>query len=124
LGQRNNNPINLKAFDNWAGMIGKDKYGHAVFKDLEYGVRAGYKNLYNHAKKHPDQTLLEYMKTFAEENQKQEADFIAKALGISVNTKLKDIDIADMLIAMSKFESKTILQRSNVEDVKRKFGLR
>jgi len=124
IGQINNNPINLKAFEDWKGMTGKDKYGHAIFKDLEHGIRASYINLSNHKRKHPDETLLEYMKTFAEANQKPEAEFIAKHLGITVDTKLKDINIDDMLIAMSKFESKIVLQKSNVEDAKRKFGLK
>jgi hypothetical protein len=123
LGQRNNNPINLKAFSNWEGMTGKDKYGHAIFSSLEYGIRAGLKNLKNAFNRRPEQTLVDYMNRFAEENGTSQAKFIAKELGVSIDTKLKDLDFVDVFISLSKTESRTHLDKQEVLRVKEKYNL-
>lgn len=39
LGLRNNNPGNIRPFDDWKGMIGTNA-GFAVFKDISWGLRA------------------------------------------------------------------------------------
>lgn len=39
LGLRNNNPGNIRPFDQWQGMIGTNQ-GFAVFKDISWGLRA------------------------------------------------------------------------------------
>jgi len=125
VGQRNNNPINLKAFDDWRGMTGKDSDGHAIFKDLEHGIRAGYKNLYNHIRDNSDETLRDYMHSYAEANQDKYADFLGDKLGVSPEVKLKDIkSITDLMIAMAKWESKMDLTNQQITDVKSKFGLK
>ena len=123
LGQRNNNPINIKAFDNWDGMTGQDEYGHAIFKNLDYGIRAAYKNFDNHIKGNPDQSLLDYFNTFAEENGGAEAKYIADKLGVSVNSKLNMFRPEDILVHSSKFESKTDITPEGLKNVMDKFGL-
>lgn len=123
LGEKNHNPLNLKATYKWDGMTGKDRFGHAIFKDLEHGIRAGIKTLSVHFKKHPDETLVHYMTTFAEENGQAEARYIASHLGISTNTQLKDINLVDMMVALSAIESGTTLDRDDVVKIKAKFGI-
>ena len=123
LGQKNNNPVNLKALDKWDGMIGKDKYEHAIFKDLDHGIRANYKNFSNHRRDNPDQTLNQYFNKFAEENGTEEANFIAKKLGISPNTKLKNISTEDILIHAAQFESETKLDKKKISEIKKRFNL-
>jgi len=126
LGQKNNNPINLKVRDKkkpWDGTTGYDKQGHAQFENIDMGIRAALKNLKNHKKAHPNQTLIQYLRTFAQANSKAEAKFIAKALNITINTQLKKIDMEKLLIPMAQFESKTKLTPAQVKAVKEKFNL-
>ena len=123
LGQKNNNPINIKAFDKWEGMTGKDKYGHAIFQDQEHGIRAALKNLKNHQKKNPEQTLDQYLNTFAEQNGTKEAEFIAEHNGVTKDIKLKDLNIANILIPMALFESGTKLTLEQVAKVAGKYKL-
>lgn len=123
LGVKNNNPINLKAFDKWDGMTGKDKQGHAQFKDMDYGVRAAIKNLNNHKAKNPKQTLVSYLNSFAEANGTEEAKFIAKKLGIKYDARLKDLNMEDVLIPLAQFESKITITPEDIKRVKEKFKL-
>ena len=109
LGQQNNNPINLKAFDNWRGMTGKDKFGHAIFATLEDGIRASLKNLVNHQKKNPNETLRQYMRIFKTKKGDYQAEYIASKLGISPDTQRKDLDMAKVLIPLAKIESGIVL---------------
>lgn len=123
LGEKNNNPINIKAFDKWDGMIGKDKQGHAQFKSLEYGIRASIKNLKNHQRKHPTQSIKAYLKTFAEANSEEEANYISENMGISPNTSLARVDMDEFLIHLAKFESKMDLTKDQIVKIKNKFKL-
>lgn len=103
---KNNNPGNLKGNDKWLGMTGKDKYGHIIFDTLEHGIRALKRNLQNHAKNNPNQTLINYMNSYAEENGTNEAKFIADKMKIKADAPLKDIDINEMSKYVAQFESK------------------
>lgn len=123
LGEKNNNPINLKAFDKWDGMTGKDSFGHAQFKDLDHGIRASLKNLKNHQKKHPTQSVKAYLNKFAEKNGDKEADYIAGKMGISPNTSLAKVDMEEFLIHLARFESKMELSREEIKRVAKKFKL-
>lgn len=124
IGMKNNNPINLKAFDKWDGMTGKDKQGHAQFKDLDSGIRAAIKNLQNHKTKNPSQSLEKYLNSFAEKNGKQEAEHIAKALGVTTKTSLAVIDMEKLIIPMAEFESKIKLTPADIARVKKKYNLK
>lgn len=124
IGQKNNNPINLKAFDKWDGMTGKDRFGHAQFKSLDHGIRAAYKNLSNHKRDNPAQPLEGYLKTFAEANHQEEAEFIAKNLGISPKASLASIDMGKLIIPMAQFESKIKLTPKDIQRVKERFNLK
>ncbi len=124
IGQNNNNPINLKAFQKWDGMTGKDKFGHAQFQDLDHGIRAALRNLNNHQAKNPNQSIVGYMNTFAEANSGPEARYIAKQLGVSPSTKISKVNMDDFLIHLARFESKTNLTQDDIMRVKQKFGMK
>ena len=121
LGQRNNNPINLKALEKWEGQVGKDEQGHVIFKDLDYGIRGSLKNLKTHQRKNPNESIAEYMNKFAEGNQKEEAEYIAKNLHVGTDTKLKDIEMERLLIYLAWFESNTKIKFEDIYRVKKKF---
>ena len=104
-------------------MIGKDKQGHAQFKSLEYGIRASIKNLKNHQRKHPTQSIKAYLKTFAEANSEEEANYISENMGISPNTSLARVDMDEFLIHLAKFESKMDLTKDQIVKIKNKFKL-
>ena len=108
LGMKNNNPGNLKGYEQgWKGSTGKDKYGHVQFASMDDGIRANYKNLVNHARKNPDETLIHYLQSsYAEANGAAEARYIEKHSGISVNEKLKNIDWTVAAPHLWKIESK------------------
>ncbi|MBQ7606449.1 MAG: hypothetical protein IJU76_00455, partial [Desulfovibrionaceae bacterium] len=50
LARKNLNFLNVKG-TGWVGQIGNDKFGHAIFSSLEYGIRAGSFVLKNYAKR-------------------------------------------------------------------------
>lgn len=124
IGQKNNNPINLKAFEKWDGMTGKDSFGHAQFKDLDHGIRAAIKNLNNHKAKNPTQSLDAYLNKFAEKNGSKEAQYIANQLGISPKTSLAKIDMTKVIPHLAKFESKMDITDQDIQRVIKKFNLK
>ena len=67
LAFRNRNLLNVKG-KNWQGQVGNDKFGHAVFKSWEYGVRAAAFTLRTYAVKHKLTTLESIVGRFAEGN--------------------------------------------------------
>ena len=120
LGERNNNPGNLKKppGDVWKGTTGYDKRGHAVFSSLDYGIRALYINFYNRAKRCPDMTLKHYFsRVYAEKNGENEARYIADKLGIGVETKLRDVDLAGLVQCVAWFESRMSIDREQIDRV-------
>lgn len=123
LGQKNNNPGNLKATEKWQGMTGKDKFGHAQFKTKELGERALIKDLQSHRRKHMNQSLKEFMNTYAKRNGPQEAEFIAKHLGVDSNSKLKDINVYKMSKYLAKIESKMDISDNELSKVKKDYNL-
>lgn len=123
LGQKNNNPINLKGTQKWDGMKSKDRQGHAVFIDQDHGIRAGLRDLTVHKRKNPNQTLKQFLNSFAEANGDQEAKFIADHLKIDVNSKLKDVDMFKAIIPLARIESKTKLTDADIARIKKKFHL-
>jgi hypothetical protein len=117
LGAKNNNPFNLRGSDKWQGKTGKDKQGHIQFDSLENGVRAGIKNLKNHAAKNPNQTLEQYMNSYAEENGTEEAKYIAGKLGVEPSAKLKDLNMEEVAKPLAMFESKVDISQTSKKKV-------
>jgi hypothetical protein len=124
LGQRNNNPINLKGIVKWAGMTGQDKFGHAQFGSLEEGIRAGLVNLRTHQLRNPEESLRKYMRSFKTAKGDYQANYIAKALGISPDTKMKDLDMGSVIIPLARIESKIRLTPEQIVQVKKQFNLK
>jgi Peptidase M15 len=114
IGQKLNNPINLMGVDNWKGMIGKDRFGHAIFATLEDGIRAALRNLQVHQQKNPDQTLRQYMRTFKVKSGDYQAEYIAQTLKISPDIKIKDIDMRQVLIPLAKIETQMNLKPNQI----------
>lgn len=113
LAQKNNNPLNIKALggDNmWQGQIGKDKFGHAIFSSLEYGVRAASFVLRSYARTHKIDTIRGVVRRFAEGNQAAYMSFLSKRLGVGVDEKIDLIQrMPELLKGMARFESGTNL---------------
>lgn len=126
IGVVNNNPGNVKkpGADTWLGSVGYDRYGHVIFVDRQHGVRALYKNFLNRARRCPDMTLYTYFSyVYAEENGAEEARFVAAELGVSVNTKLRSVNLVRMVVACAWFESNMVLSEEEVREVIRTFNL-
>jgi len=123
LAQKNNNPVNLKAFVQWDGMTGKDKYGHAVFESMDYGIRAALKNAQTRRSRRPCQTLREWMNDFAEENGDFEAEYIARKMNIPSETLLKNIDMAELVRHQAWFEGQVEISRNKITEVRERFGI-
>lgn len=95
VSERNNNPGNLKNAGQ-AGVIGQDSQGHAIFESFEAGWNAlinqltiafdGRSRIYN-----PDMTLFEFFSKYAEANSTEYADYVANRLGVSPETKLRQL---------------------------------
>lgn len=118
IGQKNNNPINLKGTYDWKGMVGKDKYGHAIFKTLDDGIRASLKNLVVHQRRNPNQTLRQYMRVFKTKPGDYQANYIAKYLGVSPDSKLKDLNMAEVLIPLARIETTLTLSPNQINLVR------
>lgn len=70
IGIDNHNPFNIKGNvrDPWHGMTGLDQYGHAVFTDQVYSVRALVRILWKYWHKHGVNNLHEFAARYAPEN--------------------------------------------------------
>lgn len=108
LAVKNNNPLNVKTPREgfWKGQIGVDKQGHAIFSDVESGLRAASINLKNYAKRHKIDTIEKLVKRFAEGNNKPYINYLCKALKLKPNEKFNVVRrLPELLKYMSKFES-------------------
>ena len=96
---RNNNPGDLRppngAGNYWAGQIGVDSDGFAVFGTSDAGWNALYTNLNTHIGNNPTQTLADYIAQYAPANDGNDptsyADNVAAALGVDSSDQLGDI---------------------------------
>lgn len=106
LGWLNNNPLNVKGKD-WAGQVGNDPLGHAVFSHPYYGLRAGAKTL----KKYQEQginTLTGIIDKWATGNKAAYVAFLAKRLNIQPDDKIDILAMLPWIVeAMVLFESGT-----------------
>ncbi len=92
---KNKNPGNVKAAGQ-AGIVSKDAFGHAIFATFEDGYKALYNQVWmmfsntSHVY-NSEMTLYDVFKHYAEGNSKEYAEFVAKRLDVTPETKLKDI---------------------------------
>lgn len=96
---RNNNPANAK-FVGQKNTVGRDDKGFAIFKSYQDGLNYLCTILYNAAAGkskvyRPNMTLLEWAQTYAPASDNNDSDryaqVVAAKIGVSVNTKLKDL---------------------------------
>lgn len=107
LAVRNRNPLNVKTPGAavWAGQVGQDEFGHAIFQSWEHGVRAASCVLRAYAKKHAIDTVTGIVTRFAEGNRENYIKFVCKRLGVEPDEKISIIKrMADLLSAMARFE--------------------
>lgn len=109
IGQKNNNPGNLKGNDKWIGATGHDKFGHVTFDTPEHGARALQRDVQTHQARHPEHTLTDFMNSYAAENGDSEARFIAGKLGVKPNSKISSLDSGKVAKAIAQFESKSLI---------------
>jgi hypothetical protein len=93
---RNNNPGNIRWPGGLPGQIGVDDTGHAIFDSFESGWAAllrqlqlavsGRSRVYR-----PDMTLYEFFRLYAEENSGPYAEFVARQLGVSPETQIREL---------------------------------
>lgn len=109
LAQKNNNPLNIKRPANggtWKGQVGTDKFGHAVFERIEYGVRAGALVLRSYARKHKVSTVEDLVRRFAEDNHDGYIKHLCAKLGVSPQEKLDLVKrMPELLRVMIRQES-------------------
>lgn len=109
LAQKNNNPLNVKrpaGGGRWKGQIGVDKFGHAIFKTQEYGIRAGALVLRSYAKKHKISTIAELVSRFAEGNHESYIKGLCSRLGVAADEQIDLVKrMPELLRAMVRQES-------------------
>lgn len=105
LAERNLNPLNVKG-TGWVGQVGSDKYGHAQFCAIEYGIRAAAKVLRSYYYRHGIDTIRGIVRRFAEGNQKEYIVFLSRRMGVQPDESFDVVRfIPQLLRHMSYFES-------------------
>ena len=106
---QNKNLLNVKnswGGNKWKGQIGTDRFGHAIFSDWEYGIRAASIVLKNYANKHEIDTVQKIVKRFCTGNHQTYIKFISKKLNVSPDEKIDILKrMPELLKAMARFES-------------------
>ena len=127
-GLRNNNPGNIRiSKDKWQGLKAKqtDK-SFFQFISIEYGYRALIRTLQNYRKLYGCQTIADFIKRWAPENENNTAGYITrvcKEMQVP-STCIPDINDKDMMCAfaaaISQVENDT---PANMEDVRKGWDL-
>ena len=113
-GIRNNNPLNIKYNPNndWLGQVGSDDDGFAIFKDIDYGYRAGNQLLQTYGEDHGIDTISEVINRFApaadDNDTDSYSDFVSSRMGIGADEKLDMSDPAlrkELTTIMASFET-------------------
>lgn len=91
LARANRNFLNIKQLSNgqlWEGQIGVDKFGHVIFSDAGYSVRAGAIILRSYERKHKINTIEDLVNRFCQSNRKEYTQHLCRELGVKPDTKL------------------------------------
>jgi len=110
VGQRNNNPGNLRSFDDFQGKTGQGKGGYDIYDTLDNGARALARDLHTKSKRGV-KTVRELMTGYAPPSDNNPTgsyiDYLANDLGVDPD---QEIDIAKMrpiiMRSITKFENK------------------
>jgi hypothetical protein len=129
---KNNNPLNLKVvyrYDKkgrkfmipWAGQIGVDSRGFAIFKDEIYGLRSWLKNAKDSCEMYGTDTLSKLITKCSpphENDTNNYIKFVAQNLGISPDEKLdltNKEQMVGLLALVTQKESSAIYPRQTLE---------
>ena len=110
VGQRNNNPGNLRSFDDFQGKTGQGKGGYDIYDTMDNGARALARDLHTKSKRGV-RTVRELMTGYAPPSDNNPTgsyiDYVANDLGVDPD---QEIDIANMrpklMRSITKFENK------------------
>ncbi len=110
VGQRNNNPGNLRSFDDFQGKTGQGKGGYDIYDTLDNGARALARDLHTKSKRGV-RTVRDLMTGYAPPSDNNPTgsyiDYVANDLGVDPD---QEIDIANMrpklMRSITKFENK------------------
>lgn len=106
-GIRNHNPGNIRAGDNWRGMVGTDDAGFVVFDSPAYGIRA-MQRILNSYRARGVNTVRAIINTWAppnENNTSAYVDHVAKVLGVAPDEILPVERDASLIAAIIKHEN-------------------
>ncbi|UCH71715.1 MAG: hypothetical protein JSW62_04775 [Thermoplasmatales archaeon] len=99
--QRNNNPGNLK-FAGQKGAYAKDKHGHAIFRTINDGWNALYKQI--DLDKNRGHTLKSFIKKYAPFAPDTYLPFIVKKMDTYEDVKLYELDTERLALHIATFE--------------------
>jgi hypothetical protein len=130
LGLRNNNPLNIRISSNaWQGKIASPN-GFENFSTLEYGIRAGVKNLQTYYTKYNLMTVTTIISKWApptENHTQNYINYVASALGVSPTAVISYTTdtFSKLVAAMSEVElgKQYGISVSKVKGVISQFGL-
>lgn len=109
LAQQNRNAGNVKSLVDgqlWEGQIGTDRFGHAIFKDVAYSVRATALIIKAYERKHGIKTVRALVTRFAEGNREQYIGHLCRVLGVQPDEEFSLISrLPDLLKGIAKFET-------------------
>ncbi|MCR5258760.1 MAG: hypothetical protein K6E40_11455 [Desulfovibrio sp.] len=107
LAYKNANPCNVKNLgrQRWRGEIGRDRHGHCIFSDIQYGLRAAVLTLRSYQTRHGIKTLDGIIDRFCGGNPDYVA-FLSRKLGLRHDEEFKIIPrIPELVRWMSVYES-------------------
>lgn len=117
LAQKNNNYMNIKQLSNggtWLGQRGVDKFGHVIFEDPAYSIRACAIVLKNYQEKHGIDTIKKLVNRFCTSNREPYARHLSKKLGVGVDEKIRLTDYMPQLLAgIAQFETGMVLAKEH-----------
>ncbi len=91
-GIRNNNPLNIRVGNNWLGEVeSPSDPSFEQFKEMAFGVRAGFIVLRNYILRHKCNTIRKIITRWAPNNENNTAayiNFVAAKVGVSPDFKI------------------------------------
>jgi hypothetical protein len=109
LSVANNNLLNVKGGERWAGEIGRDSAGHAKFEHPLYSIRAGAMTLRTYAQRHGIRTVRGIIDRFCQapdELKERYVSYVASRVGVGPDEEIPILQhLPALLMAMVKFES-------------------
>lgn len=112
VGIRNNNPMNVTG-TGWKGQLDDrtktDKFGHAVFLNAHYGLRAGARNLMNMQERSGCDTIRKLVDKYCQSKKKEYIAALCSATGLDPDEKF---DMKEYLYSIMK----TIVRQENGQD--------